>query len=104
LVSRPFSRKSILEFEPQIWDSTKELTEVLRQTYATDAVFDLSKMSRCLSLDFITKFTYGESMEAVRAPGFHDDILDAFDSFAVSNYLVRTHDWNALYVSNFPSS
>jgi hypothetical protein len=55
-------------------------------------------------LDFITKFTYGESMEAVRAPGFHDDILDAVDSFAVSNYLVRTHDWNALYVSNFPSS
>jgi hypothetical protein len=64
------------------------LSDVLRQHDKADNTFDLSKMSRCLSLDFITNFTYGESMQAVLSPEFHDDVLDAFDSFAVSNFLV----------------
>ncbi|KAJ5626406.1 hypothetical protein N7510_002715 [Penicillium lagena] len=87
LVSKPFSRKSILQFEPEIWKSVDMLSDVLCQHDKDNNCFDLSKMSRCLSLDFITNFTYGESMQAVLSPRFHDDVLDAFDSFAVSNFL-----------------
>ncbi|KAI7968520.1 hypothetical protein EIK77_006539 [Talaromyces pinophilus] len=87
LISKPFSKKSVLEFEPHIWESIDTLSTVLRQNSETNTFFDLSKMSRCLSLDFITKFTYGESTEAVKSPDFHEDILDAFDSFSISNFL-----------------
>jgi hypothetical protein len=88
LVSRPFSRKSIIAFEPQIRASTDQLVEIMDKLSIQKQSFCLSKMTRCLSLDFITAFVYGESMGAINAPEFHLDVLDAFDSFAVSNFLV----------------
>ncbi|MCJ1301335.1 hypothetical protein MMC08_004134 [Hypocenomyce scalaris] len=87
LVSRPFSRKSILDFEPQITDSILEMTSALDPWVEKKIPVDLSKMLRCLALDFITRFTYGESMHAVQSKDFKEDILDAFDSFATSNFM-----------------
>ena len=87
LVSRPFSRKNILEFEPDMINSVLELEEILVQKSFEGLPVNISKMLRCLSLDFITKFTYGESMHALQTPNFKETILDAFDQFAVSNFL-----------------
>ena len=88
LISRPFAKKSIFEFEPQIRASLDQLSTVLATKAKQGSAFDLSKMSRCLSLDYISKFVYGECLESVNSPGFQDPILDAFDSFVVSNFLV----------------
>ena len=88
LVSKPFSRKSILEFEPEIHDSVDELTQILRRLCTAKGEVDICKAFRCLSLDFITRFTYGESIHALQAQDFHEPILDAFDQFTVSNYMV----------------
>jgi len=88
LVSRPFSRKSIMDFEAQIIDSILEMTSALTPLVLKKIPVDLSNMLRCLALDFITRFTYGESMHAVQSKDFKEDILDAFDSFATSNFMV----------------
>jgi hypothetical protein len=90
LVSRPFSRTNILDFETEIYASINELLSVVAERSAAKSVVDLSKMFRCLALDFITNFTYGESMHTVQTPDFDESILEAFDQFAVSNFLVGT--------------
>lgn len=77
-----------MDFEPQITDSILEMTLALTPLVAKNTPVDLSKMLRCLTLDFITRFTYGESMHAVQSKDFKEDILDAFDSFATSNFMV----------------
>jgi hypothetical protein len=80
----------VLEFEVEIHDSVRELTDIIGQLSSRTLAVDISKALRCLSLDFITRFTYGESMHAVRTKDFQEEVLDAFDSFAPSNFLVRT--------------
>jgi hypothetical protein len=77
-----------MDFEPQITDSILEMTLALTPLVEKEIPVDLSKMLRCLTLDFITRFTYGESMHAVQSKDFKEDILDAFDSFATSNFMV----------------
>jgi hypothetical protein len=69
-------------------ESTERLVEILNKLSTEEKTFCLSKMTRCLSLDFITGFVYGNPMGAIESPEFHHDVLDAFDSFAVSNFLV----------------
>jgi methylaspartate ammonia-lyase len=88
LVSKPFSRKNVLDFEVEIHDSVRELTDIIRKLASGNVEVDISKALRCLSLDFITRFTYGESMHAVQTKDFEEEVLDAFDSFAPSNFLV----------------
>lgn len=90
LASKVFSRRSILQYEPQIHETLELLSSILSTKASTNTAFDLSKMSRCLSLDFICKFTYGQTLEALKVPDFNESILEAFDSFAVSNFVVRT--------------
>lgn len=90
LVSRPFSRSNVLDFEPEIYASINELLSVVAEKSVAKLAVDLSKMFRCLALDFITNFTYGESMHTVKTPDFNESILEAFDQFAVSNFLVST--------------
>lgn len=77
-----------MDFEPQITDSILEMTAALDRVIAKKAPVDLTKMLRCLALDFITRFTYGQSMHAVQCKDFKEDVLDAFDSFATSNFMV----------------
>lgn len=88
LSSKAFSRRSVLQFEPQIHRSLSLLCDILSDKASTQSPFCLSKMSRCLSLDFISAFTYGQSLDALKTSDFDHPLLEAFDSFAVSNYMV----------------
>lgn len=92
LVSRAFSRKSILEFEPEIHKIAQEMVSVLSRHARAGAPIDITKVFRSLALDFITNFTYGGSMNALQRPDLDEPLLDAFDQFAISNFLVRTFE------------
>lgn len=78
---------NVLDFEPEIYASINELLSVVAEKSVAKSPVDLAKMFRCLALDFITNFTYGESMHTVQTPDFNESILEAFDQFAVSNFL-----------------
>lgn len=88
LVSRAFSRKSILEFEPEIHEIAQEMSSLLQQQSRAGAPVDITKLFRSLALDFITRFTYGGSLNALKAPDMNEPLLEAFDQFATSNFLV----------------
>lgn len=88
-MSRAFSRKSILNFESEIHNLVQEALSIFRQNSKAGAPVDITKVFRSLALDFITKFTYGGSLKALKAPNLDEPLLDAFDQFATSNFLVR---------------
>jgi hypothetical protein len=90
----------VLDFEVEIHDSVRELTDIIEAISSRKVAVDISKALRCLSLDFITRFTYGESMHAVQTKDFQEEVLDAFDSFAPSNFLVRTLNHRTSFSAN----
>ncbi|KAK7897458.1 hypothetical protein LTR67_005347 [Exophiala xenobiotica] len=87
LVSRAFSRKSVLEFEPAIHETVQAALSIIEQQTKAGAPVDIVKVFRSLALDFITRFTYGGSVNALQVPGLNAPLLDAFDQFATSNFL-----------------
>jgi hypothetical protein len=62
---------------------------VLVEKCSTGTAVDLSKMCRCLTLDVIANFVYGESFGALQVPDFQEVTLEAFDSFAPVGFFVR---------------
>ena len=90
LISQSFARKNILEFESQIWDHAKLLSEIVGREYAgcSEATLDLVQMYRCLTLDVISTFAFGQSINALRKPRFQEELLDAFDWFSPISYFV----------------
>ena len=88
-LSNHFARKSILSFERTIWESSTVLRKQLALYGTRGAVVDLTKMGRCLALDVVSQFAYGESSNALLKSGFHEELLDVIDGFSPVSHFVR---------------
>lgn len=88
LLSHGFSRRSVLEFVPQVWKTMDSLTSILSAKCTSGDTIELSKMYRCLMLDIIGEFAYGEPFGALFVPDFQEAVLEAFDRFHISNFVV----------------
>lgn len=65
------------------------MSRQLRTHYThTKSHLDLTKLFRCLALDVVTEYTYGESFESLLKSGFDEPLLDAFDKFGPASYFV----------------
>lgn len=65
------------------------MSERLRHEFGNSGrLVDLTKMFRCFALDVVSKFTYGESFDALLKPEFSEELLDVFDKFAPASFFV----------------
>ena len=65
------------------------MSRQLRAQYTrAQSHLDLTKVFRCLALDVVTEYTYGESFESLLKPGFDEPLLDAFDKFGPASFFV----------------
>lgn len=89
VVSNAFSRKSVLAYEQHIWERAFIMSRQLRAHYThREPWLDLTKLFRCFALDVVSKYTYGESFDALLKPGFDETLLEAFDKFAPASFFV----------------
>lgn len=89
VVSNAFSRKSVLAYEQHIWERAFIMSRQLQAHYThTESCIDLTKLFRCFALDVVTKYTYGESFDALLKPGFDEPLLEAFDKFGPASFFV----------------
>jgi hypothetical protein len=89
VVSNAFSRKSVIAYEQHIWERAFIMSRHLRAHYThTESCLDLTKLFRCFALDVVTKYTYGESFDALLKPGFDETLLEAFDKFGPASIFV----------------
>ncbi|KAF2760602.1 cytochrome P450 [Pseudovirgaria hyperparasitica] len=89
-MANSFSRKSILEFEPQIWDTANKMTSVLQREFANrPRNVNVSSMLRCMMLDVISVFAFGKDMGALDKEGFAEEVLTAFNNFDTSNFMFQ---------------
>ena len=88
LMSRSFTRNQILSYEPKFWDKAKLLSGIIAEQYDNGEALDFVFAFRCLALDVISTFIFGESFNALYSPRFREPILEAFDNFVPANIYV----------------
>ncbi|KAH8721521.1 cytochrome P450 [Phaeosphaeriaceae sp. PMI808] len=87
-VSSSFSKRNTLEYEPFIRQTLATLSGVLYKSCEAGSSFDLAKMTRCLALQYITRFAFNQNWDTVKTPGFNEPLLDAFDTFSSRSFVV----------------
>lgn len=87
-LSSQFARKTLLSFETQLWEHAYVLLKQLSLQATNGMVVDLVKMGRCLAMDVISKYQYGDSSNALLKPAFHEELLDVIEGFAPINHFV----------------
>ncbi|OAP56447.1 hypothetical protein AYL99_09626 [Fonsecaea erecta] len=88
LLSGGFSRKRVLEFEPEIWKLATSLTTLVDDQYVSGRPVDLTKLFRSFALDVVSRFSFGESYGALSRPDVDEPLLDAFDQFGRASFLL----------------
>lgn len=90
LLNPLFSRAGVAKLEPVILEKVQEMGAKLRRLVTTNpsAPIDVSNMVRCVTVDVISEFAFGQSagLLAERADAFSAAFLDAFDVAAVVPY------------------
>jgi cytochrome P450 len=79
LMSNAFSRASILNFEEVMASKVQILMVRLRQYVEANKPLPLMNAFRCLTLDTITEFCYGEPMGALHAENLDIPLFGSFD-------------------------
>ncbi|CZR56535.1 uncharacterized protein PAC_06424 [Phialocephala subalpina] len=85
LISNSFARNQVLSYEPRLWEKVKLLSTIIAEQYHDGQALDLVFAFRCLTLDVITTFAYGETFNALNSTGFREPLLEAFDFFVPAN-------------------
>lgn len=96
-LSSQFARRTLLSFETQLWEHAFVLLKQLSFQAKNGMTVDLVKMGRCLAMDVISKYQYGDSSNALLKPAFHEELLDVIEGFAPINHFVGSP-------RSFPSS
>lgn len=84
-----FSRAGVAKLEPVILEKVQEMGAKLRRLVTTSTnPIDVSNMVRCVTVDVISEFAFGQSagLLAERPDAFSAAFLDAFDVAAVVPY------------------
>ncbi|KAB2572680.1 Cytochrome P450 oxidoreductase [Lasiodiplodia theobromae] len=85
-----FSRAGVAKLEPVILEKVQEMGAKLRRLVTTNpsGSIDVSNMVRCVTVDVISEFAFGQSagLLAERPDAFSAAFLDAFDIAAVVPY------------------
>ncbi|KAK7905460.1 hypothetical protein LTR67_000182 [Exophiala xenobiotica] len=79
LMSNAFSRASILNFEEVMASKVQTLMVRLGQYVEANKPLPLMNAFRCLTLDTITEFCYGEPMGALYVENFDTPLFESFD-------------------------
>ncbi|CAI7604649.1 unnamed protein product [Penicillium manginii] len=75
-----FSKKAITNLEHLVWRNATRLASSITKTNATKSSIDLLYAFRSYTLDTIMCFTFGNSVNAIDAPGFSDPLILAMDA------------------------
>lgn len=79
LMSNSFSRANILRHEPMMTKKVDQLMKRLVEYAEAERPIPLVAAFRCLTIDTITEFCYGQSLNALESDEFHCSQFEAFD-------------------------
>ncbi|KAF5864081.1 hypothetical protein ETB97_008486 [Aspergillus alliaceus] len=75
-----FSKKAISNIESLVWRNANTLASAITKVNSTGRSIDLLYAFRSFTLDTIMCFTFGNSVNALDAPGFKDPLIIAMDA------------------------
>ncbi|KAF9259805.1 cytochrome P450 [Marasmius fiardii PR-910] len=102
MLSSFFSRKKVLELENMIQERVDRLHERLMNNHCTTFV-DMDSAFRSLTLDIITLYTFGISIDAVSAPSFEHPVLTDLKKHSKNKWFYRHFPLLKQLVMKLPS-
>lgn len=82
LVSSGFSRKSLLDMEPIIWERAEQMCAALDKMFVPgDKTVDLVNLYRCLAIDVISTLSFGRPIGALQMDMLRVPIFQSFNQF-----------------------
>jgi len=79
ILSRSFSNSAIEQAEGLMVDKVTALCAAFIREGRTGGSIDLFRAFRCMTADIVTYFCFGQSINAINAPGFDAPIIDSLD-------------------------
>lgn len=79
LISHAFSRANIVQHESAIYDKAAYLISRIEQRAKDGLAVPLYPVFRCMSLDTISEFAFGQSTNALELKDFHSPVFEGID-------------------------
>lgn len=79
LISHAFSRANIIQHESAIYDKVVYLINRIAQRAKNGLTIPLYPAFRCTTLDLISEFAFGKSMNALELKDFHSTVFEGID-------------------------
>ncbi|MCJ1396152.1 hypothetical protein MMC18_009041 [Xylographa bjoerkii] len=101
-ISSHFSKRSIQTLEPLIKDKVDKLVDRLRKACSTGEVVNMSAAYAALTMDVISRYSFGESMGNLEKEDYGIEWTDMFHMGVKGHPVGRQYPWVFQFFKNLP--